>query len=130
MTQIHRGIILAVCLIGFATTLAGGVALAQSAVTASRHQPLRLTSDKIILPFGNEVFAGGEAAKLANSRCLLCHSRSMIDTQPPLTLETWKKEIDKMRTTYRCPIDADQTAGLAEFISQATSTPAIVGHNR
>lgn len=128
MTEIRRCIIPLVLLMGLATTLAEGVAVAQTAVTASRHHVIRLTSRKVTLPFGNEVFAGGDAAKLANSRCLLCHSRDMIGTQPPLTLETWKKEIDKMRTAYGCPLRADQTAGLAEFISQLASTPATGRH--
>ena len=77
--------------------------------------------------FGNQVFAGGDAAQLANSHCLLCHSKGMIDTQPPLTVETWKKEIDKMRAAYGCPLRADQTAGIAKFVSQAISAPAAGG---
>ena len=123
MTQIRRYTILVALLIGLATAQVSGIAVAQTAVTPT-HQVIRLTSQKITLPFGNAVFAGGDSAKLANSRCLLCHSRDLIDTQPPLTLETWKKEIDKMRTGYGCPISADQTAGLAEFISQAASASA------
>ena len=52
----------------------------------------------------------------------------MIDAQPPLTLETWKKEIDKMRTAYGCPLRADQTAGIAKFVSHAANAPAD-GHH-
>src|SRR5437879_8658972 len=100
MTQIRHRIILAAFLIGLTASLAHGVARAQSAAAPSRPSAIRLTSQKIIPPFGNQVFAGGDAAKLANSRCLLCHSRDMIDAQPPFTLETWKKEVDKMRTAY------------------------------
>jgi hypothetical protein len=122
----HR-IILAALLIGLTATLADGVARAQSPATPSRHRSIQLTSQKIILPFGNQVFVGGDAAKLASSRCLLCHSKDMIDAQPHLTLEVWKKEIDKMRTAYGCPLRADQTAGIAEFISHAASASAAGG---
>ena len=127
MTQVRLRIILAAYLIGLTPTLVRGVARAQSPATRDPHRAIQLTSQKIDLPFGNETFAGGDAANLANSRCLLCHSKDMIDAQPPLTLETWKKEIDKMRTAYGCPLRADQTAGLAEFISHATSASAAGG---
>ena len=61
------------------------------------------------------------------STACLCHSRGMIDTQPPLTLETWKKEVDKMRIAYGCPLRADQTDRVAEFISHAENAPAAGG---
>jgi hypothetical protein len=127
MTRIRHYIILATFLVGLIATLAYGVVLAQSPAAPSRHRAIQLTSQKIILPFGNQVFAGGDAATLANSRCLLCHSKDMIDAQPPFTLEAWKKEIDKMRTAYGCPLRADQTAGIAEFVSHAASASAAGG---
>ncbi len=127
MTRIRRRIIPATFLIGLTATLAHGAALAQSTAAPSQHRTIQLTSQKIILPFGSQVFAGGDAANLANSHCLLCHSKDMIDAQPPLTLDIWKKEIDKMRTAYGCPLRADQTAGIAEFISHAASPPVAGG---
>jgi hypothetical protein len=127
MAQIRHRIVLATFLIGLTAPLAHGVALAQSPTAPSQHRAIKLTSQKIDLPFGNETFAGGDAANLANSRCLLCHSKDMIDAQPPLTLETWKKEIDKMRTAYGCPLRADQTADIAKFVSQAISASAAGG---
>jgi hypothetical protein len=104
--------------------LAPGIATGQSTTPPGSSHRIRLTSQKITLPFGKSVFAGGDRAELANARCLVCHSRDMIDAQPALALEVWKKEIDKMRTAYGCPIGADQTDALAEFISQAARTPA------
>jgi hypothetical protein len=52
----------------------------------------------------------------------------MIDTQPPLTLETWKKEVDKMRTTYGCPLPADRTAAVADFVSHSATAPTANGN--
>jgi hypothetical protein len=127
MTEIRHRIFLATFLISLSAPLAYGVALAQSSAAPGRHRVIQLTSQKVALPFGNQVFAGGDAAKLANSHCLLCHSKDMLDTQPPLSLETWKKEVDKMRTAYGCPLRADQTAGLAEFIWHTTSASATGG---
>jgi hypothetical protein len=131
MTQIRRRIFLTTFLIGLIAMLAYGVALAQSPAAPSRHRTIhtiQLTSKKITLPFGNKTFAGkGEDATIANEHCLLCHSRGMIDTQPQLTLESWKKEVDKMRTAYGCPLRADQTDGVAKFIAHAASASAAGG---
>lgn len=125
MTQIRHRIVLTLFLIGLTATLTYGVTRAQGPAAPGRHRAIQLTSQKITLPFDNQVFAGGDtAAKLANSRCLLCHSKDMIDTQPPLTLETWKNEVVKMRTAYGCPVRADQTAGVAEFILHAATASA------
>lgn len=116
-------------LLSLTATLVNGIALAQNALTASPHRTIRLTSQKITLPFGDNVLAGNnEVAKIANEHCLLCHSRGMIDTQPPLTLETWKKEIDKTHTAYGCPLRADQTDSVVEFIAHAAGPPAANGN--
>jgi hypothetical protein len=54
----------------------------------------------------------------------------LIDTQPPLTLESWKKEVDKMRSAYGCPLRAGQTAAVAGFTSHAENAPAARGQWR
>lgn len=129
MIQIRQCAIVAAFVIGMTVTIAHGIALAQSSAAARRHRAIQLTSQKITLPFGNETFAGkGEDAKIANEHCLLCHSRGMIETQPPLTLDTWKKEVAKMRTAYGCPLRADQTDSVAEFIAHAAGSPVTGGN--
>jgi hypothetical protein len=127
LTQIRHRIILTLFLAGLTATLTYGVTFAQSPAAPGRHREVQLTSQNVSLPFDNQVFTGGDAAKLTNSRCLLCHSKDMIDAQPPLTLETWKNEIDKMRTAYGCPLRGDQTAGVAEFISHPASASTAGG---
>ncbi|MGH8337243.1 MAG: hypothetical protein ACRETL_10590 [Gammaproteobacteria bacterium] len=97
------------------------VALSNEPANAASHtkpRVIKLTSQTITLPFGDRTFQGGEWAKLANTHCLLCHSKEMIDTQPPLSSDTWKKEINKMRSAYGCPLRDDQVDGLVKFISQ------------
>ena len=126
MTQIRHRILLSTFLMGLTAMLAYGVTLAQSPAPG-RHRTIQLTSQKLTLPFGNQIFAGGDAATLVNSHCLLCHSKDMIDAQPPLSLDSWEKEVDKMRTAYGCPLRADQTADIAEFISHAASASAAGG---
>jgi hypothetical protein len=68
------------------------------------------------LPFGERQFSGGQWAEIANGRCLLCHSRGMIDTQPPMPLAAWKGEIAKMRSAYGCNMNDDEVDGLAQFM--------------
>jgi len=112
-------------LIGLIAPFIDAIALGQNAETPSGHRTIDLTSQKITLPFGNKTFAGnGEEVTIVNEHCLLCHSRGMIDTQPPLTLENWK-EVDEMRSAYGCPLRADQTAPVAEFISHAEDASAV-----
>ena len=120
-------IVLRALLIGLAVTLAYALARAQSPAVGIKHPAIQLTSQKITLPFGGQVFAGGEAAKIINSHCLSCHSKDMIDAQPPLSLETWKKEVDKMRTAFGCPLPADQSDGIARFLFHANRASAAGG---
>jgi hypothetical protein len=94
---------------------------ADAAPRRAKPPVIKLTSQTITLPFGDRSFQGGQWAKLANTHCLLCHSKGMIDTQPPLSSDTWKKEIIKMRSAYGCPLRDDQVDGLVKFISQSTS---------
>ena len=129
MIRFRRCIIPVAIVIGLIGALAHSVARAQSAALPVRHRAIQLTSQKISVPFGNKTFAGADKdAKIANEHCLLCHSKGMIDTQPPLTLDTWKKEVAKMRTAYGCPLRADQSDRVAEFIAHAaTSAPEAGG---
>ncbi|MGA8570433.1 MAG: hypothetical protein WB580_21780 [Candidatus Binataceae bacterium] len=121
--------ILVTLVTGLIATFTDAIALGQSPDTLVQHRTINLTSQKITLPFGNKTFAGnGEEVTIVNEHCLLCHSKGMIDTQPPLTLESWKNEVDKMRTAYGCPLRADQTAGVAEFISHAENASAAGGN--
>lgn len=108
-------------------TLTNALARAQSPTPPNKRPAIQLTSQKVILPFGDQTFAGGDAATLTNSRCLMCHSKDMIDAQPRLSLESWKKEVEKMRTAYGCPLRADRTDGIAKFIFQANHASAAGG---
>jgi hypothetical protein len=77
---------------------------------------IELRSESITLPFGDRQFRGGQWADIANGRCLICHSKGMIDLQPPLPLTVWKSEIAKMRAAYGCAMGDDEVDGLAQFL--------------
>jgi hypothetical protein len=80
--------------------------------------PIKLESEKIQLPYGDRLFRGGEAAQVANARCLPCHSKEMIDTQPPLAMAVWKAEVEKMRSAFGCLVPDDQVEKLVQFLYQ------------
>ncbi len=121
MKRRHSRVIVAALLMGTIITLRDGAARAQSPTATGKHMVITLTSQTISLPFGDQIFEGGDSVKVVNTRCLLCHSKEMIDTQPALPLETWKREIDKMRTAYGCTLRADQVDGIVKFIFQANN---------
>jgi hypothetical protein len=68
------------------------------------------------LPVSNEIFPPGAGAASAEGQCLICHSAGMVLRQPPLTKETWKAEIMKMRTAYGATVPLDEVDALAEYL--------------
>ena len=78
-------------------------------------QDLALQSVSVSFPPDKTAeFPAGAGADAINNNCRACHSPAMILTQPPLKHEEWVKEIDKMRTTFKAPVnDADVPAILA-----------------
>lgn len=70
----------------------------------------------VTLPASASRFAGGDGAALANSQCLICHSAGMVLTQPKLSAEQWRAEIEKMRTAYGAPLPADQIDRLTAYL--------------
>ena len=48
----------------------------------------------------------GPGADVVNNNCLTCHSAGMVLTQPRLPRAAWQAEVEKMRNTYKGPIDA------------------------
>lgn len=113
------------CLLG-ATLAAAALALGVRQARAGDRSAARieLRNEKITLPFGTEFFQGGPKAEKANERCLLCHSRDMVDTQPLLSLDTWKAEVNKMHAVYGCPVLPNEVDGLAQFMFELNHQPA------
>lgn len=85
----------------------------------SQPPPLVLESQKIELPRGNLKFEGSDpGARAATTYCVMCHSRGMIDSQPPLSRDAWKTEIHKMRSAYGCPVSVGLDEELVDFLYQ------------
>lgn len=65
-----------------------------------------LTSQSIALPTDEtERWPAGPGVEQIDVNCRACHSPSMVLTQPPLSHDEWAKVVDKMKTTYKAPID-------------------------
>ena len=90
----------------------------------SQPPPIVRESQKIELPKGNLKFEGSDpGARAATTYCVMCHSRGMIDSQPPLSRDAWKTEIHKMRTAYGCPVNEGLDEELVDFLYQYNHKP-------
>ena len=87
-------------------TLAAGVAL--SPCCGQAESKLSLRSVSIDLPPGDRTFPDGPGADAMNNNCLACHSAGMVLNQPALPKAEWEAVVDKMRSTYKAPIDAKE----------------------
>lgn len=95
-----------------ALLIAGGLAACSKSGTddagnnPAMGKDFKLTSETITLPSdADEEFPAGPGAEAINNNCRACHSPSMVLVQPPLTHEEWVAEVDKMRNTFKAPID-------------------------
>ena len=82
-------------------------------------------------PTSYTAFPPGNGADIANGQCLICHSAGMVLRQPPLTVDEWTGEINKMRNSFGAPLPADQIAALARYLHsingrQDSSSPSAV----
>jgi mono/diheme cytochrome c family protein len=93
---------------------------------------LKWAKVSVDLPVSHTAFPPGNGADIANGQCLICHSAGMVLRQPPLTLDEWTGEINKMRTAFGAPLPADQVGALAKYLQgingqrQSPGAPAAV----
>jgi cytochrome c553 len=92
---------------------------ATSQAQSPRTAPIAIHSVSVKLPAGDTHFPEGPGAALAG-KCLICHSASMVQTQPSLTQTEWKAEINKMRTVYGAPIDDSDVETLSAYLAKVS----------
>ncbi|HYZ31900.1 MAG TPA: hypothetical protein VE684_06395 [Crenalkalicoccus sp.] len=104
------------------TSIPAAILAADAPRTAAA--PVPGTSDRlpfgslsVDLPPGDQAFPDGPGADLVNGNCLSCHSADMVLNQPLLSLPTWTEEVNKMRNTYRAPIEAGDVQGIANYLA-------------
>ncbi len=77
-----------------------------------------LRSVNINLPGSDRTFPGGASADAINKNCLLCHSASMVLTQPGLSRAEWQGEVDKMLNSYKAPIPAEDVPAIVDYLAK------------
>jgi len=88
--------------------------------TAASHSPQsagrpRWNKVTVELPVSQAQFPPGKGAEISG-QCLICHSAGMVLRQPPLTLDEWIGEVNKMRSAFGAPLPSDQVQALAEYL--------------
>ena len=59
----------------------------------------------------------GPGADVVNNNCLTCHSAGMVLAQPRLPRAVWQAEVEKMRNTYKGPIDAADVPAIVDYLA-------------
>ena len=59
----------------------------------------------------------GPGADVVNNNCLTCHSAGMVLAQPRLPRAVWQGEVDKMRNTYKAPVDAADVPAIVDYLA-------------
>jgi cytochrome c553 len=77
---------------------------------------LSLKSVSVDLPPGDDMFPDGPSADAVNNNCLACHSADMVLNQPALPKAQWQAEVDKMRTSYKAPIDPGDVDAILDYL--------------
>jgi len=97
---------------------ASPVAAAQSAPAPSAVSAngVTLRSVNVDNPDSDRAFAG-PGADVVNNNCLACHSAGMVLTQPHLPRAAWQAEVEKMRNTYKAPIDAQDIPAIVDYLA-------------
>jgi mono/diheme cytochrome c family protein len=91
-----------------AATQPGPSAVSVSGVT--------LRSVSVDIPNGDRNFEG-PGADVVNNNCLACHSAGMVLTQPRLPRAVWQAEVEKMRNTYKAPVDAADIPAIVDYLA-------------
>jgi len=97
---------------------AGPAAPASAPVSAAISAAgITLHSVSFELPASARSFPGGAAADAINANCLTCHSAGMVLTQPMLDRASWQDEVNKMRLTFKAPIDPDAVPAIVTYLA-------------
>lgn len=85
---------------------------------------LTLASVSIDLPEDTAIYPDGPHADVINNNCTSCHSASMALYQPPLSAETWHKEVEKMRDTFKAPVAEQDVPDIVAYLTAMSAKTA------
>jgi hypothetical protein len=93
--------------------LASQPALAKKKAASSAN----LKSLTVELPANDDVFPDRPGAEALDRNCLACHSVETVMNQAALPKVVWEAEIEKMRTVYKAPIEADDIDAIVTYLT-------------
>ena len=91
--------------------------------TAVTEQPaaakaaMTFKSVKVQLPDSDVQFPAGPHADAINNNCLSCHSADMVLNQPPMARAKWQAEVDKMRASYKAPVNDADAKAIVDYLT-------------
>jgi cytochrome c5 len=98
-------------------------AAAADAATQPKRAPSTVSAGGVTLRSVNVDFPDsdrrfeGPGADFVNNNCLACHSAGMVLTQPRLSRAVWQGEVDKMRNTYKAPVEAADVPAIVDYLA-------------
>jgi hypothetical protein len=63
-----------------------------------------------------EQFPAGPGSAAMDNNCRACHSPSMVLSQPPLTHDTWVREVEKMQKTFKAPVQDGDVPAILNYV--------------
>ena len=75
-----------------------------------------LRSVNVDFPDPGRMFPGDTKADAINNNCLACHSAGMVLTQPALSRAEWQSEVEKMRSTYKAPVEESDVPAIVDYL--------------
>ena len=88
---------------------------------------LTLTSTSVTFPDDDVQYAQGPGADVMNQNCTACHSANMVLAQPALSATQWKSEVEKMRNTYKAPVQEKDVPAIVAYLTALSGKIAPAG---
>jgi cytochrome c5 len=105
------------------STLAAAAARPSTATENAPAAPSTITGAGVTLhsvnvnfPDPGRMFPGDAKAGAINNNCLACHSAGMVLTQPTLSRAEWQSEVEKMRSTYKAPVEESDVPAIVDYL--------------
>jgi hypothetical protein len=99
----------------FCLAILVGMAVTEQSATAKAAMTFK--SVKVQLPDSDVQFPAGPHADAINNNCLSCHSAEMVLYQPPMVRAKWQAEVDKMRSSYKAPVNDADAKAIVDYLT-------------
>lgn len=76
-----------------------------------------LASISVDFPNDDAGYPAGPHADVINANCTGCHSAAMALYQPRLSADAWRKEVEKMRTSFDAPVSESDVPAIVAYLT-------------